>query len=163
MLLSTLPVTGITGEASGDRDCLAGQGWLVRILPPASVSIPCFDRIPEAQVRELEHTGAVVRSNGQHTYLDRLECLARSSATGARRLRPWLARKVLCSPARQWLLRVGVRGTDVLHSLYTARGSVGRFPRVGTIHDMIYLKMPGYPPAAVERFRQTIDFFRSNT
>jgi alpha-1,3-rhamnosyl/mannosyltransferase len=134
---------------------------LVQILPPGSVSIPCFDRIPDAHLRELEQTGASVRADGPQRYLDRLEALARSKAAGGLRIKPWLARKLMGNFTRQWLLRRGVPETAVLHSLYSARSRNCRIPRVGTIHDMILL-MPGYPAPAVAQFRETIESYRQD-
>ena len=135
---------------------------LVEITHPGSVVLPCYTRLPSERVVELEQTGAEVVSEGIQTLLDPLKYLAESRSGGRLAIKRPLAKVVRRTRLPQRLLRQGLRGADVLHSLFAPRDRLRGVARVATVHDLVPILLPGYPPETVGRFRRLLDAIRDS-
>ena len=135
---------------------------LVKITLPGSVVLPCYDRLPNERVVELEQTGAVVVSKGIQTLHDPLKYLAESQPRRRLAIRRPLAKVLLRTRLPRRLLRRGLRGAQVLHSLFVPRDHLRGVARVATVHDLIPILLPDYPPETARRFRRLLDAIRDS-
>jgi glycosyltransferase involved in cell wall biosynthesis len=135
---------------------------LVKITQPGSVVLPCYDSLPQDIVTELARTGAEVAATGVQTWHDRLGNLAVARTRKRLPLKKLIARILQTTPLPRVLLRHGLRGADVLHTVLVPRTRLRGVAQVATIHDIIPLLLPGYSPDYVDHFRGMIDAFRNS-
>jgi glycosyltransferase involved in cell wall biosynthesis len=131
---------------------------LVKLLGPEHVSLPCFDRLPEERITELENTQATVRQDGFFTRYDRLEAMKQRNGRFVpwKTVLPWFYGPKL----QQRLFQEGLGEAQVYHAIFTCRGKPRRGVTVGTIHDLIpYLHTDG-AGFSKERFLSMIEDFR---
>lgn len=128
---------------------------LVRCGRCDAVRIPCFDRLPEASVQELAATGAEVAAEGLQKRLDQFESMARRSG----RFVPWnrVLPFLLDHGLRKTMLRRGLGGTDVYHSLSLLRNHVRCARVVATVLDLIPLTAPHLSSTPMDRFMDDLE------
>jgi glycosyltransferase involved in cell wall biosynthesis len=105
-------------------------------------------------MEELRTTGAAVAKGGLQNYLEGLESLAARKG----RFVPWnrFLPRLLGLGLRPLLVRSGVGGVDLYHSLFSDRPTCAEVCRISTVHDLIPILFPSASNIDPRRFERTV-------